>query len=81
MSLCLVREEDTCLTSSSSHSLSLLVISGVTSASISRTRGEERLRGFCGNQKTDTKQVGEIYRFDEIHILLENTFVVSVVYG
>ena len=81
MFLCLVRKEETCLTGSSSHSLSPVVISGVTSASISRTRGEERLRGFCGNQKTDTKQVGEIYRFDEIHILLENTFVVSVVYG
>ena len=51
----------------------------LTSASISKTRGEERLRGFCENQKTDTKQVGEIFLFDEIRVVLDETFVVSFV--
>ena len=53
MSFCLVRKEVTCFVCSSS---------GVTSASISKTHVDERLRGFCGNQKTDTKQVGDIVR-------------------
>ena len=58
-----VRKEVTCLTGSSSHSLSPVVISGVTSASISRTRGEERLGGTLWESE-DTKQVGDILRFD-----------------